>query len=114
MYYLGHRRLHAAIMFLQIYVSCLSLGRHPITLLLFKFPSSFFQYSLNMTQLSKDVEASSNIWQLNDAHDVDALTASLRAQAEHSDILDAIEICVNSSSDDLRKLSIQIHGKRLI
>ncbi|KZP22204.1 hypothetical protein FIBSPDRAFT_953049 [Athelia psychrophila] len=58
-----------------------------------------------MTQLS-DLEASSSTWQLDDAHDVDALAASLRAQAEHSDVLDAIEICINSSSDKLRKLNL--------
>lgn len=73
--------------------------------------SSIIHHSLNMTQLSKDLEATTEIWQLNDAHNVDALATSLRAQAEHSDVLDAIDICINSSSDNLRKLSIQIHGK---
>ncbi|KAF7982808.1 hypothetical protein HWV62_25737 [Athelia sp. TMB] len=59
--------------------------------------------------IPQNLTASAKVWRPDDGHDVDSLAASLHEHAEHSDVLDAIESCIDSASEDLRKLSIQIH-----
>jgi hypothetical protein len=58
----------------------------------------------------------SDIWRPEDNHDLDALAKSLQVKglqgegACKPEILDAIEATINSMSDELRELSLNIHG----
>lgn len=56
------------------------------------------------------VAASSKVWRPEDGHDVDLIVTAVRGAASQSEILDAIEITINSSSNELRELSLKIHG----
>ncbi|KAF7970771.1 hypothetical protein HWV62_23118 [Athelia sp. TMB] len=59
--------------------------------------------------IPQSATSSAKVWRPDDDHNVDSLVASLHEHAEHSDVLDAIESCIESASEDLRKLSIRIH-----
>lgn len=59
--------------------------------------------------------AGTDIWRPDDGHDVTAIASSIsRANGQSvykPEILDAIDASIDSSSDELRKLSLDIHCK---
>ena len=62
--------------------------------------------------------ASTEMWRSDDGHDVDKLMASLIQQEGGTDVhqpefLNAIESSIDSLSDKLRTLSLDIHGESL-
>jgi|SRR5882762_8008977 len=59
--------------------------------------------------------AGSDIWRPEDNHDLDALASTLQRKGEHGAynpaIIDAIEATISLLSDELRELSLSIHGE---
>lgn len=73
-----------------------------------------FTNTMTLTQAPPaKTTADSNIWRTDDGFDPDAFAAKKhgKSDAYDPDIQDAIEAHINASSDKLRKLSVDIHGK---
>lgn len=62
--------------------------------------------------------AGKDIWRPDDGHDLTALANSIYQatgrNVHRPEILDAIDASIDSSSDELRQLSLDIHGKRRV
>ena len=56
------------------------------------------------------------IWRPDDGHDLQALATSIQQKrgldTYHPEFLDAIDAFIDGMSDELRELSINIHGER--
>ena len=57
--------------------------------------------------------AEANVWRPDDGFDPEAFAAKKRQKSDAYDpnIQDAIEVYINASSDKLRKLNLDIHGR---
>lgn len=66
-------------------------------------------------QRSALTTAGSDIWRPDDNHSVETIENSIREQrgknVDRPDILDAIDASINALSDELRTLSLDIHGE---
>jgi hypothetical protein len=62
--------------------------------------------------------AGSEIWRVGDGHDLERLAKSIQQKNGRNvyepEFLDAIDACIDSLSDELRILSLDIHGKDFI
>lgn len=60
--------------------------------------------------------AGSDIWRPEDNHDLEALATSIRQERGQNvyrpDIHDVIDATIDALSDELRALSLDIHGER--
>jgi hypothetical protein len=56
--------------------------------------------------------AGSIIWRPGDGYDIDELANSLRGNGTHQlEIIDVVEATINALSQELRELSLTIHGE---
>lgn len=71
---------------------------------------------ITSSQFKGVTTAGPDIWRPDDGHDLQALTASIRQKrgldTYNPKVLDAIDAFIDGMSDELRELSIDIHGER--
>ena len=70
------------------------------------------------SRLSTMTTAGTEIWHPDDGHNLDMLANSIRHEmgknVYKSEVLDVIEVNIDSLSDELRALSLDIHGESSI